>query len=52
MPHTEGAHEIEGLRFWNGSPTVQLLEADDALGAMLRLATTLGLFRTFGALFD
>lgn len=35
MPHTEGAHEIEGLRLWNGSPTVQLLEADDALGAML-----------------
>jgi streptomycin 6-kinase len=31
----EGAHEIQGLRFWNGDPTVQLLEADDALGAML-----------------
>ncbi len=35
MPHLEGAHEIQGLRFWNGSPTVQLLEADDDLGAML-----------------
>jgi streptomycin 6-kinase len=35
MPHMEGAHEIEGLRFWNGNPTVQLLEADDDLGAML-----------------
>ncbi|MGI8744787.1 MAG: aminoglycoside phosphotransferase family protein [Bryobacteraceae bacterium] len=35
MPHMEGAHEIQGLRFWNGSPTVQLLEADDDLGAML-----------------
>jgi streptomycin 6-kinase len=35
MPHLEGAHEIEGLRFWNGNPTVQLLEADDDLGAML-----------------
>jgi streptomycin 6-kinase len=35
MPHMEGAHEIEGLRFWNGDPTVQLLEADDDLGAML-----------------
>jgi streptomycin 6-kinase len=35
MPHMEGAHEIEGLRFWNGDPTVRLLEADDDLGAML-----------------
>ena len=31
----EGEHEIEGLRFWNGDPTVCLLEADDDLGAML-----------------
>ena len=31
----EGLHEIAGLRFWNGNPTVQLLEADDDLGAML-----------------
>ena len=31
----EGAHEIQGLRLWNGDPTVQLLEADDDLGAML-----------------
>jgi streptomycin 6-kinase len=31
----EGAHEIQGLRFWNGNPTVQLLEADEAFGAML-----------------
>ncbi len=35
MPHMEGAHEIQGLRFWNGDPTVQLLETDDDLGAML-----------------
>jgi streptomycin 6-kinase len=35
MPHLEGADEIQGLRFWNGDPTVQLLEADDDLGAML-----------------
>jgi streptomycin 6-kinase len=35
MPHMEGAQEIQGLRFWNGNPTVQLLEADDDLGAML-----------------
>jgi streptomycin 6-kinase len=35
MPHMEGEHEIDGLRFWNGGSTVQLLKADDDLGAML-----------------
>jgi streptomycin 6-kinase len=35
MPHMEGEHEIQGLRFWDGDPTVRLLEADDELGAML-----------------
>jgi streptomycin 6-kinase len=35
MPHMEGASEIQGLRFWNGNPTMQLLEADQDLGAML-----------------
>jgi streptomycin 6-kinase len=35
MPHLEGEHEIQGLRFWSGDPTVRLLEADDDLGAML-----------------
>jgi streptomycin 6-kinase len=35
MPHMEGKDEIAGLRFWNGIPTVRLLEADDGLGAML-----------------
>jgi streptomycin 6-kinase len=35
MPHMEGADEIHGLRFWNGDPTVKLLEADDTLGGML-----------------
>lgn len=35
MPHMEGAHEIQGLRFWDGNPTVRLLEADDDLGAFL-----------------
>jgi streptomycin 6-kinase len=35
MPHMEGEHEIEGLRFWDGNPTVRLLDADDDLGAML-----------------
>lgn len=35
MPHFEGEHEIQGLRFWDGAPTVRLLEADDDAGAML-----------------
>lgn len=35
MPHMEADHEIDGLRFWRGDPTVRLLEADDDLGAML-----------------
>jgi streptomycin 6-kinase len=35
MPHMEGEHEAQGLRFWDGDPTVRLLAADDALGAML-----------------
>ena len=35
MPHMEGEHETQGLRFWDGDPTVRLLEADDSLGAML-----------------
>jgi streptomycin 6-kinase len=35
MPHMEADHEIQGLRFWGGDPTVRLLEADDTYGAML-----------------
>lgn len=35
MPHMESEHEIPGLRFWDGNPTVRLIEADDDLGAML-----------------
>jgi streptomycin 6-kinase len=35
MPHMEGAHELQGLRFWNGDPTVCLLDADADLNAML-----------------
>jgi streptomycin 6-kinase len=35
MPHMEGTHELEGLRFWDGDPTVRLLEADAELNAML-----------------
>jgi len=34
MPHLEAEHEAEGLRFWDGDPTVRLL-TDDELGAML-----------------
>jgi streptomycin 6-kinase len=35
MPHMEGQHELQGLRFWDGDPTVHLLEADDDRNAML-----------------
>src|ERR1051325_7368317 len=35
MPHMEGEHEREGLRFWDGDPTVRLLAGDDESGAML-----------------
>jgi streptomycin 6-kinase len=35
IPHMEAEHEIHGLRFWNGDPTVRLIDADDELNAML-----------------
>ena len=35
LPHMEAEHEVAGLRFWDGDPTVRLLEADEDLGAML-----------------
>lgn len=35
MPHMEGKSEIQGLRFWDGTPTVKLFQADTKLGAML-----------------
>lgn len=35
VPHMEAEHEIQGLRFWEGDPTVQLLEADEKPNAML-----------------
>jgi streptomycin 6-kinase len=35
LPHMEAEHEIQGLRFWNGDPTVYLLEADEQYNAML-----------------
>jgi streptomycin 6-kinase len=35
LPHFEADHEARGLRFWDGHPTVRLLDADDELGALL-----------------
>jgi streptomycin 6-kinase len=35
LPHFEARDEIAGLRFWDGNPTARLLEADDALFALL-----------------
>ena len=35
MPHFEAEHEPDGLRFWDGDPTVRLLEPDAGTGAML-----------------
>src|SRR5689334_2246148 len=32
MPHMEGEHEIAGLRFWSGDPTVRLLAGEEDLG--------------------
>jgi streptomycin 6-kinase len=35
MPHVEGMDELQGLRFWDGDPTVRLLDTDARLNAML-----------------
>lgn len=35
MPHMEAEQEIQGLRYWEGDPTVILLESDASLNAML-----------------
>jgi streptomycin 6-kinase len=35
VPHLEAEQEIDGLRFWDGDPTVRLLEADGGSNAML-----------------
>lgn len=35
LPHMEASHEIDGLLFWAGDPTVFLLEHDVPLNAML-----------------
>lgn len=35
LPHMEGLHEIAGLRYLDGDPTVRLLDAEENLNAML-----------------
>lgn len=35
LPHLEAEHEAHGLRFWSGDAMVQLLDADEASGALL-----------------
>lgn len=35
FPHMEGLHEADGLRFWDGDPTVRLLASDDERSALL-----------------
>src|SRR3954469_7570982 len=35
LPHMEAEHEIDGLRFWAGEPTVHLLDADEEANALL-----------------
>ena len=35
LPHMEAEHEIAGLRYWAGEPTVQLLDADESQYALL-----------------
>jgi streptomycin 6-kinase len=35
MPHMEAHHEADGLRFWDGNPTIRLLRHDPGTGAML-----------------
>jgi streptomycin 6-kinase len=35
MPHMEGEREIEGLRFWDSNPTVELIDCDVERNALL-----------------
>ena len=35
VPHMEADHEADGLRFWDGDPTVRLLEFDRERNALL-----------------
>ena len=35
MPHMEGEHEIDDLQFWNGDPTIELIDCDVGCNALL-----------------
>ena len=35
LPHMEASHEVDGLLFWDGNPTVFVMEKDAELNAML-----------------
>jgi streptomycin 6-kinase len=35
MPHMEAEHEADGLRFWNGDPTIRLIDFDKRFDALL-----------------
>jgi streptomycin 6-kinase len=35
MPHFEALHEIDGLQFWSGNPTIRLLKSDAEHNAVL-----------------
>lgn len=35
LPHMEGEDEVNGLRFWDGDPTVRIIRADADFNAML-----------------
>ncbi len=35
MPHFESEHELQGMLFWEGNPTVHVLESDELSGALL-----------------
>jgi streptomycin 6-kinase len=43
MPHMEGEHEVEGMLFWNGDPTVRVLKADAESDALLLERVSRGL---------
>jgi hypothetical protein len=40
MPHMEGAHEIQGMLFWNGDPTARVLNVDNDSDAFLLAGPT------------
>ena len=43
MPHMEGEREIEGLRFWDSNPTVELIDCDVERNALLLEACVPGI---------